>query len=326
MIEELTIIIPTWNSMPELERCLNSIQRVFPENIVKEIIVIDKHSTDNTDEFARQHGCKVLYDDKTLGSARLKGLKEAKTEWIAFIDSDIELPEGWFEKMLTYISKVEDSLKYNTSITKKCFKCKYLSDCWVDFENGIYNTEKMKKLCPETYRIVSHDIGWIYGRTIDDREPIRSEKLWKMNLELGKNGYRLIKEGQRAYTNNTLCLRKPLLNAKIEHLNAWEDYVLTQEMLKAGYAVVEVPVTCTHLRSHTYSKFGVMTEAWGIAGELKAKGINPYTLLRPFWFLYWGLRCTFHFKDLQHFKFNLQVFFSMIKAIFHRKEAFSWKR
>jgi len=280
MIDELTIIIPTWNSMPEFEKCLDSFKHAFPEDIVKDIIVIDKNSTDGTIETAEKYGCKILYDDTTLGSARLKGLREAKTDWIAFIDSDIELPEGWFSKMLNLLEKA-----------------------------------------PYSYRI-----GWIYGRTIDDREPLKSEKLYKLQIEFKNRTYRFLKEGDRAYTNNTLCLRKPLLNAKIEHLNAWEDWVLTQEMLKAGYAVVEVPVTCTHLRSHTYSKFGVMTEAWGIAGELKAKGINPYTLLRPFWFLYWGTRCTFHFKDLTHFKFNTQIFFSMIKAIINQSKAFEWRR
>jgi len=279
-IEKMDIIIPTWNSMPEFEKCLKSIQKAFPENVLGRIIIVDKHSEDGTVETAEKYGCKVIYDDTTLGSARLKGLREAKTDWVAFIDSDIALPEGWFSKMLNLLEKA-----------------------------------------PQSDRI-----GWIYGRTIDDREPLRSEKLYKMQRDFRNRTYRFLKEGDRAYTNNTLCLRKPLLNARIEHLNAWEDWVMTQEMLKAGYHVVEVPVTCTHLRSHTYSKFGVMTEAWGIAGELKAKGINPYTLMRPFWFLWWGFRCTVHFKDLIHFKFNLYVFLSMIKAILNREEAYEWKR
>lgn len=296
MINEVSVIIPTWNSMPEFEKCLNSIPKAFPEDIIKEIIVIDKHSTDGTVEIAKKHGCTILYDDISLGSARLKGLHHAKTEWIAFIDSDIELPVGWYLSMM-----------YNMVIIETIF-------------NSIITIN-----VPNSYHQAR--IGWIYGRTIDDREPIKSEKLWKMQRELGTNGYRLLKEGDRAYTNNTLCLREPLLNSKIEHLNAWEDYILTQDMLKAGYNVVEVPVTCTHLRSHTYNKFGIMTEAWGIAGEIKTKGWNIRTILRPLWFLYWGTRCTFHFKELIHFKFNLQIFLSMIKAMFiNRKEAFEWKR
>jgi len=329
-IKELTVIIPTWNSMPEFEKCLQSIEKAFPEGMIREIIVVDKHSKDGTIETAEKYGCKILFDDVSLGSARMKGLREAKTDWIAFIDSDIELPVDWFDKMCNVINKVEgkiktDNFKKYKEIEKRCLYCDHLADCWHDFETGIYRA-KMKELCPETYRLVSGRVGWVYGRTIDDREPLHSEKLWKMDRELGKTGYRLLKLGDRAYTNNTICLRKPLLGAKIEHLNAWEDWVLTQEMLRHGYNVVEVPVTCTHLRSHTYSKFGVMTEAWGIAGELKAKGFNPYTLLRPFWFLYWGVLCTFHFKDLVHFKFNVQVFLSMIKAIVRQREAFEWKR
>ena len=107
--EKIDIIIPTWNSMPEFEKCLKSIQKAFPEDVIGRIIVIDKHSEDGTVETAEKYGCKVIYDDTTLGSARLKGLREAKTEWVAFIDSDIALPEGWFLKMSNLLEKAPQS-------------------------------------------------------------------------------------------------------------------------------------------------------------------------------------------------------------------------
>lgn len=282
---KIDIIIPTWNSMPELEKTLKSLKIAFPSDIINNVIVVDKHSEDGTIECAKKYGCVVLFDDKSLGSARLAGLKRATTDWVAFIDSDIELPPNWFEKMITSL--------FN----------RYL----VSGQSAI-----------------EQRVGWFYGRTIDDVSPLREEKLYKMELELSPSG-RLVTH--RAYTNNTICRRKPLLDAPIEDLNAWEDYVMTQTMLKAGYEVVEFPVTCIHLRSSTYDKFGVMTEAWGIAGELKAKGWNIRTCLRPFWFIYWGVRCTIHFRDFEHLWFNLKSFWSQIKALYiNRKKSFEWKR
>lgn len=227
------IIITTWNSMPELEKCLQHIIQYIPEKNRGKIIIVDRHSTDGTIETAKKYGCKVIYDDISLGSARMKGIKEAKTDWIIFIDSDIYITPTWFNEMMKWLKKYQHN----------------------------------------------YNIGWIYGRTIDDREPLKSEKLYKMEIEFRNRKFRILKKGERAYTNNTIALRKPLLNAKIEHLNAWEDYILTQEMIKAGYDVIEVPVTCIHLRSDTYSKFGVMTEAWGIAVDIN-KTVNAIKSLR----------------------------------------------
>lgn len=117
-----------------------------------------------------------------------------------------------------------------------------------------------------------------------------------------------------------------MLDAPIAELNAWEDYAMGQHMIKKGYDVLEVDVACDHLKSDVYAKFGFYTEAWGIAGEIKAKGMNPYTLMRPFYFLYWGVRCTIHFKDFNYTKYYTGVFLSMINALCNLSKCFAWSR
>jgi len=216
----VTAIIPTWNSMPELE---DTLQSLLPEfgNIIKKVIIVDKGSKDGTIECAERYGCKIITDTGTLGNARLTGLKAARTKWVLFIDSDIVIPEGWFDTMFKYI------------------------------KDGV---------------------GWVYGYTKEDIEFVERDHEWKRQLQ--NNLPRELKQGEfeRAYTNNTICLREPLLSAPIMDLNAWEDYVLGQWMLHHGYKVLEVPVACEHLKHGVYEKFGLYTEAWGISGELKAKG------------------------------------------------------
>ena len=322
MIDEVSIIIPTWNSMPEFEKTLKSIPRAFPEGIVKEIIVVDKHSTDGTVELARKHECTVRYDDISLGSARMKGLRHAKTEWIVFIDSDIELPEGWFNKMMEAMEKAKKRRKMNDYeiVERECSKCPHLTECWTNFELGVYNAKKMKKLHPAMYRIVSGKIGWIYGRTIDAIPKLAELRKWKMGYDLG-NGYRILKEGKRAFTNNTLCLREPLLNAKIEHLNAWEDYVLTQEMLKAGYNVVEVPIACTH-NHKSKDKWGFYKSGWNVSGMIKVAGVNSYTFGYLNYYLFEGVRATIHFRDLYYLKWGMIQWMEALKGVFKH----DWKR
>jgi len=87
-------IIPTWNSESTLELTLSSIRRYGSPN---RIIVIDKHSTDRTAAIAGQYGCEVIPSDRGLGAARRLGAREAGTDLIAFVDSDVELLPDWEE-------------------------------------------------------------------------------------------------------------------------------------------------------------------------------------------------------------------------------------
>jgi len=275
--KKIDVIIPTWNSMPELEDCLKSLPLAFGKHL-GEVIIVDKYSTDGTFEYADAWGCKIIEDSSTLGNARLIGLRAARTKWVAFIDSDIILSVDWIQQMLYFIN---------------------------------------------TY----YSVGWVYGITKEDIEFVERDHEWKRQLR--NNLPRILKLGafERAYTNNTICLCEPLLDAPIENLNAWEDYEMGQWMIKKGYNVMEVPVSCIHLKYGVYEKFGNYTEAWGIAGELKAKGWNPRTLLRPFYFVWWGFRCCWHFKDFRYFQYYCNICIRMLKAIFkYRKECFNWSR
>jgi len=108
MISKITIIIPTWNSIPEICYCLDSIRKAFPRDILHEIIIIDRFSNDGTIDFLQSQKdlpIVILSDDVSLGNARFKGLKRARTKWICFIDSDIILTPSWFSIITRYIQK-----------------------------------------------------------------------------------------------------------------------------------------------------------------------------------------------------------------------------
>ena len=62
---------------------------------VAEIIVVDDGSTDSTREIVEGYGEKVRYfyqDNAGAAAARNRGVHEAKSAWIAFLDSD----DYWF--------------------------------------------------------------------------------------------------------------------------------------------------------------------------------------------------------------------------------------
>jgi glycosyltransferase involved in cell wall biosynthesis len=88
---DISIVVPVRNAENLLERCLESISRSQPG----EIIVVDGMSTDTTLEIARRYTTRILSDEgRGLPAARLLGAQAATCRWVALIDADVVLPDG----------------------------------------------------------------------------------------------------------------------------------------------------------------------------------------------------------------------------------------
>jgi glycosyltransferase involved in cell wall biosynthesis len=104
---KIDVIVLTKNSEEKLESCLKSIYENLP---VDRIIVADGYSTDGTleilNKFDEKHHNIVLIQDRgTRGKARQIGIKEAKTEWFMFVDSDVILCDDWFNKAKPFMKE-----------------------------------------------------------------------------------------------------------------------------------------------------------------------------------------------------------------------------
>lgn len=88
-LNNISVIICAKNAEASLDRCLRSVRRIS----VKEVIVIDGVSSDNTKRIALTHNVKIYSDEgRGLGYARQLGAEMASGEYIAYIDADTELP------------------------------------------------------------------------------------------------------------------------------------------------------------------------------------------------------------------------------------------
>lgn len=99
---DLTVIILTKDERLHIARCLDNVR-----DIAKKIFVIDCHSTDGTQEIARQHGAVVIEHDWPGNQAEqfnwaLDNLK-IETEWILRLDADEYLTDDLKNELNGYI-------------------------------------------------------------------------------------------------------------------------------------------------------------------------------------------------------------------------------
>ena len=102
-IEEISVIIPTYNRCDLLKRAIYSVikQTISP----KEIIVVDNGSTDQTYQMVSSLFPEINYfieKKRGVSAARNKGILESKSKWIAFLDSDDAWKPTKLEKQMEF--------------------------------------------------------------------------------------------------------------------------------------------------------------------------------------------------------------------------------
>jgi glycosyltransferase involved in cell wall biosynthesis len=118
MHSEFTVsaIIPTYNRRSLLERALASILR--QSRPPDEFLVIDDGSTDDTPEHIPKRFPDVRYIRQETGgvsAARNRGIREAKGEWLAFLDSDDEWLPRKLERQLEALRAKPELLLCHTN-------------------------------------------------------------------------------------------------------------------------------------------------------------------------------------------------------------------
>lgn len=147
----ISVIIPTCNRAPFLKEAIQSVldQDYFiSSNLAAsfELLIIDDGSTDNTKEIVMAFGDRVKYHyqtNKGISASRNLGLRLAKGDYIAFLDSD----DLWNKAKL----RMQMNLMKHLSRVKAC----YTEEIWI--RKGVKVNPKKKH---QKYS------GWIFDKVL----------------------------------------------------------------------------------------------------------------------------------------------------------------
>lgn len=122
-MNQISIIVPIYNTKKYLNRCLDSIIEQSYKNI--EIILIDDGSTDGSEIICEQYLNKdkrirlFHTDNRGLSQARNLGLEKANGAYIAFVDSDDYIERNMMEKLYNMIYQYKAEISVCGFIKRK---------------------------------------------------------------------------------------------------------------------------------------------------------------------------------------------------------------
>jgi GT2 family glycosyltransferase len=104
----ITAIMPVWNGRALLEKLLDSLER--QTRPAAELLAVDNGSTDGAPEMARERGARVIPMGRNAGFAAAvnRGIAGSGGEWIAVLNTDVELAPDYFETLLA-AAEAEDA-------------------------------------------------------------------------------------------------------------------------------------------------------------------------------------------------------------------------
>ena len=165
---------------------------------VHHLIVVDRNSDDGTLDTVKRifPDTIVTYSSENLGRARRTGIGLVDTPYFAFVDDDVEIPPGWFERLT---SRLNDSI------------------------GGIHELDYMVDLPEEVEK---------WDGSIRHSLAVRTATLTGNFVDVTPNNQNSV----RGLTHNTLVMTDLLKDWKPTPLtSAFEDWLIMKHIVGKGY-------------------------------------------------------------------------------------------
>lgn len=120
----LSVLIETRNDEEALALTLASLIGGVVEGVVRDVLVCDRNSTDQTGKVAEHAGCTFL---ATGGIGA--GILQARADWLLLLEPGARLVDGWTESVLAHAQRYRQPAQFSRS---KVGRAPFLSRLFFD--------------------------------------------------------------------------------------------------------------------------------------------------------------------------------------------------
>jgi glycosyltransferase involved in cell wall biosynthesis len=196
----LSVVIPTYNRLPILEKCLRALEQQQLEAPISayEVVVVDDGSTDDTVNWLLRNGSEfphvrlVQQDHGGPAEGRNRGVDHARGDVIVFIDSDLVVTESF---LISHARRLEQTWQQRGD--RLCFTY-----------GAVINTANFDDPTSEPHKL--SDLSWAYfatGNVAIDREVLERSGLFDTRFRL--YGWEDLELGERLRRMGVVLVRCP---------------------------------------------------------------------------------------------------------------------
>ena len=196
----LSVVIPTYNRRPILEKCLRALedQRLESPIDAYEVVVVDDGSTDDTvpwlqaEAASLPHVRLIQQDHGGPAEGRNRGVEHARGDVIVFIDSDLVVTETFLLSHARALSR-----EWNSAGNRLCFTY-----------GAVINTANFEDPTSEPHKL--RDLSWAYfatGNVAIDRALLERSGLFDTRFRL--YGWEDLELGERLRRLGVVLVRCP---------------------------------------------------------------------------------------------------------------------
>jgi glycosyltransferase involved in cell wall biosynthesis len=196
----LSVVIPTYNRRPILEKCLRALERQRLEAPIEgyEVVLVDDGSTDETVAWIQAEAANyphvrlIQQDHGGPAAGRNRGVEQARGDVIVFIDSDLVVTETF---LLSHARALAQH--WQRTGNRLCFTY-----------GAVINTANFESPTSEPHKL--RDLSWAYfatGNVAIDREVLETSGLFDTRFRL--YGWEDLELGERLRRMGVVLIRCP---------------------------------------------------------------------------------------------------------------------
>ncbi len=170
---KLSVIIPAYNEENTLETIIDKVLEFkLPDNIQKEILILNDSSKDKTPEIinklAQKHKeIKAIHNEKNLGKSQTvrKGILESSGDMIVIQDADLEYEPAEISSLVEKQQKEDLDVVYGNRFGRKnkvIYIQNFLGNKFLSFISNIFTYLRIRTWIPDMevcYKLVDGDIA-----------------------------------------------------------------------------------------------------------------------------------------------------------------------